>query len=108
MTISSLREGRYVDVNESLLEQTGYTREEMIGRTASDVGVYVDPSDFGSVRDNSVISACCCAAGIELKSRIWSWMLVGSWAAATAATATVARTVRLRISQGAQRERRLI
>jgi PAS domain S-box-containing protein len=51
MTISSLREGRYLDVNDALLAQTGYTREEMVGRTASEVGVYVDPGDFTRIRD---------------------------------------------------------
>jgi PAS domain S-box-containing protein len=51
MSISTLREGRYVDVNAALLSQTGYTREEVVGRTAHDLRVYVDEKDFTRVRE---------------------------------------------------------
>jgi len=50
MSISTLGDGRYIDVNAALLAQTGYAREEIIGRTARDLGVYVDESDFEKVR----------------------------------------------------------
>jgi PAS domain S-box-containing protein len=50
MSISTLREGRYVDVNAALLAQTGYTREEVVGRTARDLRVYVDENDYARVR----------------------------------------------------------
>jgi PAS domain S-box-containing protein len=51
MTISTLSEGRYIDVNAAFLSQTGYAREEVVGRTATEVGVYVDQVDFARVRD---------------------------------------------------------
>jgi PAS domain S-box-containing protein len=50
MTISTLREGRYIDVNAALLSQTGYAREELVGRTSMEVGVYVDEADFARIR----------------------------------------------------------
>jgi PAS domain S-box-containing protein len=50
MSISTLRDGRYVDVNAALLTQTGYTREEVVGHTARDLRVYVDEKDFTRVR----------------------------------------------------------
>jgi len=45
LTISTARENRYVDVNETFLERTGWKREEVIGRTASDLGLWVDPEE---------------------------------------------------------------
>ena len=50
MSISTLQEGRYIDVNAALLAQAGYSREEMIGRTARELGVYVDAADFAGAR----------------------------------------------------------
>lgn len=50
MSISTLTEGRYIDVNAALLAQAGYSREEMIGRTARELAVYVNEQDFGTVR----------------------------------------------------------
>jgi PAS domain S-box-containing protein len=50
MSISTLQEGRYIDVNAALLAQAGYSREEMIGRTARELAVYVNEQDFGTVR----------------------------------------------------------
>jgi PAS domain S-box-containing protein len=45
LTITTARENRYVDVNETFLEKTGWKREEVIGRTASDLGLWVDPEE---------------------------------------------------------------
>jgi PAS domain S-box-containing protein len=50
MSISTLQEGRYIEVNAALLAQAGYSRGEMIGRTARDLAVYVNENDFIKVR----------------------------------------------------------
>jgi PAS domain S-box-containing protein len=43
MTISTLGEGRYVDVNDAVLRSTGYAREEMIGRRADELRIFAEP-----------------------------------------------------------------
>ena len=43
--ISTINEGRYIDVNEGFLCMLGYSREEMIGRTASDLNVWANSND---------------------------------------------------------------
>jgi PAS domain S-box-containing protein len=50
MSISTLQDGLYIDVNAALLAQSGYSREEMVGRTARDLGIYVREEDFTEVR----------------------------------------------------------
>ncbi|MHB8164270.1 MAG: PAS domain S-box protein [Methanoregula sp.] len=43
-TVSTIDDGRFLDVNTSFLETLGYSRDEVIGRTVSDLGLYVDPA----------------------------------------------------------------
>ncbi|NPU84608.1 MAG: PAS domain S-box protein [Syntrophaceae bacterium] len=45
MTITRLRDSVYVDVSDEFTRQTGYAREEAIGRTPFDLAVWIDPSD---------------------------------------------------------------
>ncbi len=45
MTISRLSDGKYIDVNDEFTRQVGYGREETIGRTSLDLGIWVDYSD---------------------------------------------------------------
>ena len=62
--ISTLREGRFVDVNESFLRFSGYCRPDVIGRNSLDISLWADPGDRsrfiemvrqqGSVRDLEV------------------------------------------------------
>ncbi|WP_425008988.1 hybrid sensor histidine kinase/response regulator [Novispirillum sp. DQ9] len=59
--ISNPTDGRHVDVNDLWLKVMGWRREEVIGRTAAELGVWADPQDRarlvatlasnGSVRD---------------------------------------------------------
>ena len=61
ITIATLPEGRYIDVNESFLRVTGYSREEVIGRTSIELNFWAKPEDRtnfvemierqGSIRD---------------------------------------------------------
>jgi PAS domain S-box-containing protein len=44
MTIHDWPEGRYLDVNDAWLQQTGYSREDAIGRTSLELGTWVDVS----------------------------------------------------------------
>jgi PAS domain S-box-containing protein len=45
IAISTLAEGRYIEVNDSFVKQSGYEAEEVIGRTAFDVNIWVNESD---------------------------------------------------------------
>lgn len=42
LSITHLADGRYVDVNDSLCQMFGYSREEMIGHTSLEMDVFVD------------------------------------------------------------------
>ena len=45
MTIATLAEGRYIDVNDNFLRITGYQREEIIGRTSLEIKFWKSPED---------------------------------------------------------------
>jgi PAS domain S-box-containing protein len=43
--ISTLKEGRFIDVNETMLRMLGYRRDEMIGHTSLELNLWEDLSD---------------------------------------------------------------
>jgi two-component system response regulator HydG len=45
ISIVTLKEGRYVEVNQQFLNFSGYSREEVIGRTSRDLAIWVDLSE---------------------------------------------------------------
>jgi diguanylate cyclase (GGDEF)-like protein/PAS domain S-box-containing protein len=45
INITRLNDGRYIDVNEAFLTITGYKREEVIGKTSIELGIWSDPQD---------------------------------------------------------------
>jgi PAS domain S-box-containing protein len=44
ITLSRAKDRRFIDVNDTFERVTGYSREEVIGSTAWDIGLWVDPS----------------------------------------------------------------
>lgn len=42
--ITTLEEGRYVEMNQAFLHSMGYTREELLGKTTLGTGLWADPS----------------------------------------------------------------
>lgn len=45
LVISTLAEGRYIEVNEAFERLLGHSREETIGRTSMELGIWENPSD---------------------------------------------------------------
>jgi PAS domain S-box-containing protein len=45
MSITTLRDGRYVDVNDSFCRIVGYSRGDILGRTSLELGFWVDPTE---------------------------------------------------------------
>jgi two-component system, cell cycle sensor histidine kinase and response regulator CckA len=45
MSISTLKEGRYIEANDIFLRTLGYTREELIGKTSTELGIWARPED---------------------------------------------------------------
>jgi PAS domain S-box-containing protein len=44
VSISTLAEGRFIEVNETFLRDHGFTREQVIGRTSPELGLWADPT----------------------------------------------------------------
>ncbi len=45
IVVTTVADGRYIEVNESFLKITGYARDEVIGRTSVDLGIWQEPKD---------------------------------------------------------------
>jgi diguanylate cyclase (GGDEF)-like protein/PAS domain S-box-containing protein len=67
MTVNSVPEGRFTDVNEAYLAAFGYSREEVLGRTAVDLGLFADPQEYAVVAQ--ALELCGRVTNHELKVR---------------------------------------
>ncbi|MBR9980706.1 MAG: PAS domain S-box protein, partial [Desulfatitalea sp.] len=45
ITVTRMADGRYFQVNDAFCRKTGYAMQEVMGRTPSDLNLYVDPRD---------------------------------------------------------------
>jgi PAS domain S-box-containing protein len=45
VSIGTLAEGRFVEVNDTFLRDHGFTREQVIGRTSPELGLWADPGE---------------------------------------------------------------
>lgn len=50
LVISDIESGRFIDVNARWVEMLGFAKEEQIGRTSKEVGIWADPAQ----RDNAI------------------------------------------------------
>ncbi|MFO1424848.1 MAG: PAS domain S-box protein, partial [Candidatus Competibacteraceae bacterium] len=66
IVISTLDEGRFIDVNDRWLSMMGYTREEMIGRTSKEIGLWTDVE----VRDQAMVEIRKTGAFRDIPARI--------------------------------------
>lgn len=59
MSLTTLDDGRYIDVNESFLRMSGYDRREVIGSTSLELGIFQEPEDrerlVGPLRENDSV-----------------------------------------------------
>lgn len=51
ISISTLEDGRYIEVNEAFTQTTGYSREEVIGKSSLDLGVWQSPQKRQQIID---------------------------------------------------------
>ena len=73
IAISTLGEGRFLSVNESFLKLFGFSREEVVGRTAQDLAVYADPEERGRI--NQLIREKRSVCGHECRFKVKSGAL---------------------------------
>jgi PAS domain S-box-containing protein len=50
MGISRIKDGKFLDINEAFLASFGFTREEVIGRTSSQLNIFTDPGVREKIR----------------------------------------------------------
>jgi PAS domain S-box-containing protein len=46
LTLVSAKDGRFVDVNDAFVEYTGFTREQVIGKTATEIHLFADSREY--------------------------------------------------------------
>jgi PAS domain S-box-containing protein len=85
MTITSLEEGQFIDVNRSFERQTGYSKAEVLGRTSLELGLWPNKADrtayYGDMRDQGTSAE----REVELITKSGRTM----WAVMSAETITV-------------------
>jgi PAS domain S-box-containing protein len=52
ISLLDLSNGRFLDVNESFLRMSGFTRQEVVGRTSLELGLYPDPGQRALIMEH--------------------------------------------------------
>jgi two-component system, cell cycle sensor histidine kinase and response regulator CckA len=52
IAITTLDDGRFIDVNETFERQTGYSRSEVLGRTSLSLALWADPGERATIVDD--------------------------------------------------------
>ena len=68
LTLVSATDGTFVDINDSFIRRTGYSHEEVVGKTSEILGIFADKNEYerliSLLRDHRTIN------GMEVKCRI--------------------------------------
>jgi len=67
MAVSSIPERRFVDVNESFLRVLCYSREDILGKTNAEIGLFAHPEQQASIA--AYLETTGSVSGVELKVR---------------------------------------
>ena len=54
IALNRLVDGKYIDSNESFTRILGYAREEVVGKTSAELGIWLDPTDRGRMIEELV------------------------------------------------------
>ncbi|MFM2006072.1 MAG: hypothetical protein RLZZ09_1727, partial [Pseudomonadota bacterium] len=69
MALSSLPDRCFVDVNEAFLVTLGYTRDEIIGNTSTQLGLFVDPDQQAMVTEQLAIGGRVNELEVQVRGR---------------------------------------
>jgi PAS domain S-box-containing protein len=76
ITLTSVETGKYYDVNEIFLRDTGYTRDEIIGRTSKEMGLFVNSGDRSKLVES--VDKRGYVYGLEVKARMKSGKIINT------------------------------
>jgi PAS domain S-box-containing protein len=70
LTLVSATDGKFVDINDAFVKNTGYSRDEVLGKTSDALGIFPDKNErerfFSTLRDQRIVH------GMEMKCRVKS------------------------------------
>jgi PAS domain S-box-containing protein len=69
LAISNLEDGRFVEVNPAFEALFGFSREEALGRSAKDLGLWTDARDFARLRRRLAVEREVRQAELELRRK---------------------------------------
>ncbi|MDD1690726.1 MAG: PAS domain S-box protein [Methanoregula sp.] len=67
LTLISVEDGKFFDVNDSFVRNTGYSREEVIGKTTTDINLFAEPEALERIV--SILRSQKYVNGIDVKFR---------------------------------------
>ena len=69
ININRLSDGKYIDVNQAFLDITGYDRDEVIGKTSLELGIWADPRDRLAMTDMMGRSSNCHNLEVQFRKK---------------------------------------
>lgn len=69
MAISSLKEGRYIEVNDAFVKLTGYQRDEVLGRTVQELDIWADPGQRETLKNQLLVHKIVQGFELDLRTR---------------------------------------
>jgi PAS domain S-box-containing protein len=58
LSISTIEEGRFIEINDSVVRHSGHSRDELIGHTASELGLWCDPLERKALIEDLLKGGC--------------------------------------------------